>query len=561
MKVIKLILFCAFSLKLQAQKCTNCGLNPNVSTYELNVQVPKPETGSMSDENYIWQQLHRIAAHANVRLFEINKNCIYFVQALSKLSGYEPGTVGLQVGTFEDPRLPPDGDISKLGNYRYDYITTGAVQKQGIGYVVILQLQTACSRKPVASVSIPFEANAATDFGNIGQQAANRLSPLIDKIKEFELKEREENSTVALGNDGLNKRITITPKKKKLAIGEETEIELTMVDCDGQPLKDRDISFAATTLKGFAIKSTTGGKVTPSVVKTDINGKAKAVFKMGSGSSAIINAHYLFTKPNCSEHAKIGSYPIGGTPVMVELYYNQDETKTLKAPSLTGIKNLTEVMEVEQTVMNHRSVFYQYPTASSLKAGFLVSTERSESGTKLKTEFVSESGSYFFKRTANEVLVKPDANWIDGKQVLQEKNEAELRGVASIKYPSDVFFFKGNQYEPAYFSWTVSYPDDLSTPGSDLEDMVGADFKIEKGEKGAVWSVNKITDPESPYKTEYIISMKLDAATENKKAREAMKGLFGVDFENLLSAPGQDGLVEAAGERTFIVKILSPYAD
>lgn len=71
-------------------------------------------------------------------------------------------------------------------------------------------------------------------------------------------------------------------------------------------------------------------------------------------------------------------------------------------------------------------------------------------------------------------------------------------------------FTTGNSYEPASFMWNVQYP-------ATGEDIAGGGALIIKGQEGVQWIINKITDPNSPYKTEYLLKLKLDAAEELKK--------------------------------------------
>jgi hypothetical protein len=88
---------------------------------------------------------------------------------------------------------------------------------------------------------------------------------------------------------------------------------------------------------------------------------------------------------------------------------------------------------------------------------------------------------------------------------------------------------------------------------------------IIKGEEGVQWVANKISDPNSPYKTEYLLSLKLDAAEELKKGNKAMKGLFGIDLDGLTGVLDptnpQSNMAGASGSQTIMVRILSPYAD
>ena len=77
------------------------------------------------------------------------------------------------------------------------------------------------------------------------------------------------------------------------------------------------------------------------------------------------------------------------------------------------------------------------------------------------------------------------------------------------------------------------------------------------------WIVNKITDPASPYKTEYLLKLKLDANKELKKGEKAMKELFGFDLDDMTKMMDptnpQSNMAGASGSQTMIVRILSPY--
>ena len=175
-----------------------------------------------------WLQLFWINKHAQAALFEKNKSCIRFTQPIdSRISGESanstdgieiPPLVGegefLKVGaTYTN--LPPSGDLSKFGNY----ITSGYLKKSGDGYIIHLEVQAACTRKTVASSNQTFRISASSQHSiDIGRQLASALSPLIEKIKQFELKERLQTGRTAFEAE-LAEAITIKPQKRNLAAG------------------------------------------------------------------------------------------------------------------------------------------------------------------------------------------------------------------------------------------------------------------------------------------------------------------------------------------------------
>ena len=363
-----------------AQQCGSCKLTPTVAQFDLDVRVPQPELKGEKTEGWLeWSQLFWLAGHATGYLSANNKNCIQFtypvpsevnnISFASKDGGEQSSQVEesaiAKVGlTYTN--LPPPGDVSRFGNY----LITGSVTQQGSGFIMHLELQAACSRKVVASASVPFQASTSSEYiSNIAHQAASQLSPLIEKIKQFELKERNESDIISL-DDNFAESIIIKPKKRNLAAGEQTELEISLKDCDGAPLPNRKIVFTKGSLNGIPISSgTTGGTVLPESVITGASGKAKATFKMGNQKTAMIEAYHIYQKPYGCESVKLGSTPIGGAPVKVEISYMQNETKTIQRATLPSIK-ISGGEESEQFIMFHTTVLYHYPAIAALREGF-----------------------------------------------------------------------------------------------------------------------------------------------------------------------------------------------
>jgi len=194
-----------------------------------------------------------------------------------------------------------------------------------------------------------------------------------------------------------------------------------------------------------------------------------------------------------------------------------------------------------------------------LKEGFLVKAENVDPDPGSKTEYVLESGYYSFSKNVQTAYIM---GMVGDKAVVadQEKgSQQKFEGYASLKHPSEVFLFKGDAGNPPQFSWIVQYP------AKSGEDIASGGAIIIKGEEGVQWVVNKISDPNSPYKTEYLLSLKLDTAEELKKGNKAMKGLFGIDLDGLTGVLDptnpQSNMAGASGSQTIMVRILSPYAD
>ena len=552
-----------------AQQCGSCKLTPTIAQYDFDVQVPQPELKGEKTEGWLeWLQLFWLARHANGYLFTNNKNCIRFTQPLSaevnnvsfvskdgiEVPSLVEETAILKVGlTYTN--LPPAGDVSRFGNY----LITGSVRQQGSGYIMNIELQTACSRKVVASASVPFQASDSSEYiMNIAHQAASQLSPLVEKIKQFELKERSESDIISL-DDNFAESITIKPRKRNLAAGEQTELEISLKDCDGTSLPNRKIVFTKGSLNGIPISSgTTGGTVLPESVITDANGKAKATFKMGNQKTAMIEAYHIYQKPYGCESVKLGSTPIGGAPVKVEISYMQNETKTIQRATLPGIK-ISGGEESEQFIMFHTTVLYHYPTIAALKEGFLVEEEKDNREPGSRSEFIVENGYFDYKKQIQTAVIKAMMGNKEIIQAVEKGSQSTIEGHASLKHTSELLFFKGNANEPASFSWSIQYP---ASPDGEI---AYGSMSIVKGEEDVQWVVKPINDVNSPYKTEYTLSLKLDAAEELKKGNKAMKDLFGLNLDEMVNrmdpTDPKSNMSGARGTQMITVRILSPYAD
>ena len=288
-KFIILFLIC-FS-NLFAQQCGNCKLTPKLTTFDFDVQVPQPNAADGTDQLWPeWKNLFIMAGAVATNLKKNEGNCITFTMPPSTdTGGVQLGSVGGETFT----NLPSNPNISaNLSDYG-DYFLTGQIKKAGDGYSLHVEVRSSCKRAIVTTADIPFQLSAVTgNVNNIAEQAASRLSPLIDKIKKFELEERQKDKKLSLYKTSWGDPIKITPQKRTLKAGESTDFTIELKDCDGVPLEGREILFTETTFEGFKIFGTTGGVVSPAKIVTDGNGKATAKFTLKAGAKeAIINAH------------------------------------------------------------------------------------------------------------------------------------------------------------------------------------------------------------------------------------------------------------------------------
>ena len=482
-----------------AQECGNCKLTPRVANYDCDVQVPKlADTGEAMLQ---WRQLYWLGKHANAFLYQSNKNCIQFTQPVFV---DDKGNETLIVGATHT-QLPGSGDLSQSG----DYVLTGFVKIAGTQGVLHLELQSACSRKVVTSANVPFNFSSESSYmQGIAQQAASQLSPLIDKIKQFELKERQENSQVALSGF-FSEEIKVTPQKRMLKPGEETEFTIEIKDCDGQPLKEMQIEFTKATIGGFTIEGTTGGIVTPSKLMTDAAGKAKGKFKMGTGNlNAMISAHSLVKKPNGCPDAFVGSVEIGTTPhVKVNLDYVLYGTTKMGLVSQTQVDTFQVGVENSSFIRNHRTILYYYPVSGNQDINANIFPTRMPGlPDNSKTVYVVDAGFYNFN---NNLSGNSGLDKVSNSGFKESDTSLITAGRArSSSRPEIHFNIIKNKL--ANFSIEFNYPEEKDK--EEAHPGYPSGFVIESDDPGTKFTARKITDPNSRYKMEYkvVISRKID---------------------------------------------------
>lgn len=301
-KSILLSALIAFTFCSLAQQCSNCKQIPKVARYDLDIQVPQPKLQGQQTVGWLeWTRLFEIIGKINAALKQSAGNCIIFTQPNDARLSSESFTTkdGIEVPPLTEEsdqlkvglyytNLPPAGDVSRFG----DYITTGYVRAQGNAFIMQIEIQTACERKVVAKATVLFDSLKNSDMTlAVANQAAAQLSPLSEKIKKYELDERQKDRTQSLFKMEGDP-IKITPLKTTLKAGESTDFTIELKDCDNVPLHGREILFTETEYGGLKIFGTMGGTVTPAKVVTDANGKATARFTLKAGAKeAIINAH------------------------------------------------------------------------------------------------------------------------------------------------------------------------------------------------------------------------------------------------------------------------------
>lgn len=457
---------------------------PTVVSDELDIQLTKP-----SGENEIatWQLLSSMGKFIRENLSQSNAGCIRFIHPLS-ISSFQtnPGTT-----------LTTSKEVCS----KSDYLITGNIRQSGSGYQLHLELQASCSGKVLFSSDLPFHSEIDSSYIiDIAKKAAAGLSPLREKINNYAIAQRKQDMNTAFGGSGRN-AITIEPKKNNLSAGEETELEITLKDCDGMALAGRKIDFSSATIEGIPIEGTSGGTVTPAQVITDGSGKAKVKFKMGKDKSAVVRPHTIYKKPS------------GGTGVMrtartipkplevveVSIHYFKSEVTTLNPSSF--MSSLIKGKE-QRTVVDQGYVceFDHVPVDPS--TGFLVLSVPEEG--QYRALYHEELGNYSYVEESPDVFLNTEGGAIEIEKQLHKSSVIKEEREINPGRHASIVFFTGNDAEPMRFDLTLNFENEKDlAEGSSVRSA--ASFSINQNTPGAKFTVKKITDPKSPYKAEYKI--------------------------------------------------------
>jgi len=413
-------------------------------------------------------------------------------------------------------------------------------------YTLTLILSTTCSKKLLGQTEVSFQMYPSWDPEKVAAEALQKLNAVAN-VQAFEDRERDSKK-YGLGGDLWGGRIKVVSGQNKLVKGQETMVTVEVVDCDGLVLTNKPVST----------QGTSGGVFTPASFTTNAKGEATVKFKLTTDQTAILKAQSEIKNVWGCQDLYTGTgiiKGISGTPVKIEIDFTQEETRTLKRPSIPGLK-VQGGEEAIYTSMHHYAVLYHFPSHEALKKGYLVAADNTNAYPGSKTVNVTESGQFYFLKTVQNTRIRvqvADVTLVDTSELGEEK---VYQGSASLEHPSEVYFFKGDGQNSPMFAWSNEYP--ASNDGVAFGSM-----DIVKGEKGVLWQEKKISDPKSPYKTQYTLSYSIDPAEELKEGNKAMKDLFGFDLDQLTNALDptnpQSNMAGASGIRTITVVILSPY--
>ena len=322
-------------------QCDEC-IDNRIILFDAAVNVPPPSDTAMQ-KAFAWASLFEVSR--KVRYYthweDPTKECFIWIDGGLWLANSEQG------GTFKFgptySNLPPAGPVEST-----PYLITGSISQAGAidNYTLTWQIECGTSREVVRSSTVTFSTNSSfAGLDQAAKKAAAGLQPLLQVIRDFEIKKRDEDMGVARSTSGF---IKVTPEKKNLQPNDSTKVELELIDiCDDYVLKNREIILEPYTDPETGEKlcnGPTGGTVRPTRITTDENGKATVTFIAGkSGGLGIIDAVYRYKKPHGWIDAMFGEASINLAKSMwdVKVEFQHSANSTTNMTSMEG-ENTTQ---------------------------------------------------------------------------------------------------------------------------------------------------------------------------------------------------------------------------
>jgi hypothetical protein len=267
---------------LYGQDCTDCG-SRTVGVYNLKTSGMSPTAG---DHAAILNFYNALMIGSSITRYlstaDPSRDCI-------GISGYDLGTLdtnwALQYPSYlaktaENLKESPSGFIP-------DYWIGGTIVPTMVDlkWVLFYQFDLHTANNEVVT-----SASGNVDFyptGNVYSMVSNsmavQMSPMYQKMHEFEIKKRNTGSPYA-----INPSLSCT-WKKQLDFAEKTTIHFKFTDCDGEVLKNRDVTIVECDL----------GTLDKMAFTTDVNGEADLQYTapVATAGIAYIQISYSYTEP------------------------------------------------------------------------------------------------------------------------------------------------------------------------------------------------------------------------------------------------------------------------
>ncbi|MBV5313075.1 MAG: Ig-like domain-containing protein [Prolixibacteraceae bacterium] len=282
---------CFFAYSQDSGDCEKCGKRL-VTCWDLDILTPKPTN---PEDSILWKQLH-------------NASSAYYGNLVAKES---PKCLALLPGCrIGDPTPPWKNPCPYKGqaNRGYDYAILGEIRGKEGAYSLRLILVTN-EHETVSEATVSFEKAAEAGMFGVfatlelgGTSSGSRM--LYDVIHEYEVKKRDKSNDEKFGNVAIEPKIEFDQSSYKVRFKSTTDrsqkMVITLTDCDGVVLKNRNVSFW--------VKE---GALSSEKVMTDENGKAEVTYiTTQENYSDVITAEWDYYHPNDKKGTVRTSAPV-----------------------------------------------------------------------------------------------------------------------------------------------------------------------------------------------------------------------------------------------------------
>jgi hypothetical protein len=462
---LALVLTLAPAFPAYSQACDPCS-RPRILVYGTDVRVPRPADAQAIES---WWRLFAVHGFATSGLGEDpTRGCLrLYAGAVSGGS--------LRVGIEHSEPVPP-GPITTA-----DYLMYGIGEDGGDEWVYTLVIEAAEAREEVARVSRRFSKVVGdTNHGEAGRDAVASIIPLFNTIREWETAKRNARSDVAMRDiiDGVEP-IRLRPEKTRLETGESTVVEVEMIDCDGEPLAGRTITFGDALIGGSIAPGTTGGKVLPLDVTLNADGRGKVTFTAGTTTGlANLIAYHVHEKPCGRPGAFSAQAPltIRQPPPdlwIVEGVISTHATTTADTASSSTLGNIPTEMERRSNSLAYGSAHVKVITVADVGgAGSLYLSSDSygsvfESGNGNSSEWLHTSSLEWTRGRLTSGDIRTDTRTASGGgQVLVEAAFGPDQRSISVSLRMDgSYHYHGRQYPGTGIPDWQSYGGDHAVKG------------------------------------------------------------------------------------------------
>jgi hypothetical protein len=273
----------------------------------------------------------------------------------------------------------PDSGAAIDANY---VIASKIVGNTG-SYILTVSIQDGHTYAHIVNGTATFNSITDNNVKSACLSAVQQILPLTTYIRSYQGLLKQANPSLS-----INPQIVLSPAKSEVPLKGSTNVAITVVDCDGAPMANRQLTLDASY-----------GSFNVSTVQTDNAGKAAAVFTAGNSKgianiAATIQNTISVTSdtiyPRGSEAIIVGDVVTAGLWVM-EFEFNhtgsgyRDELK--EEPGGTGWQQNTSFWDQDA-----RGKFFCIDNSTSHDEMHFTDTNQNVSGRSFSHEFSQYSG-------------------------------------------------------------------------------------------------------------------------------------------------------------------------